>query len=120
MVNERIINKLLFRISIMSLPFITIGMLGFPLVGYISAAIGAVAMLLAVTGYFVPRIACRIENITDKYAPLIEDILLLPYVFALIGTIVHTHGIQGRSAYILSLCFLMFDIARFIVKNLKK
>lgn len=103
------------NIMVATLPFITVGMLGNPVVLYISTAVGGIFLI----GFLYSLISrkCISATLSDKMAQIIRDLLSLPYAFALSSVILMSRGINADEGLWFALFLAIVDIVAGILPD---
>lgn len=96
-----------------SLPFITIGMFGLPVIMYVSGIIGALALIGMIARIFSKTAIVEPTPVTRD----IDDLLQLPYAFTLCYSIAALQGLDEPSVLWLALAIAVIVI---IPNHIKK
>jgi len=110
MIKEKTLISLFARILIATLPFITVGMLGSPVVLYSATAVGVAAlagMVVCICLYMKKKTWAVASS---SLRGTVNDLLSLPYAMALSSVIPRVVGIDTTAGLWLALIFCPFCI----------
>lgn len=105
------------KILAASLPFMTVGMFGWPTVMCISVAVGSVAMLGLIFRFAMLSVGKREAVVNMTVDKVVGDVLSFPYAFALCSVICMANGVDAAGGLWLAGVLAVLEIFSVLPKK---